>query len=60
MVTTTADEKLFDAREHIQGAIESLSEIVVGQCWGHDDYNSDTRKKHREVLNELLELREKL
>lgn len=44
-VTTTADEKLHEARQHIADAIRSLSAIVIDECWGHDDFSKEYRNK---------------
>lgn len=38
MITTTADEHLAHAREDVKAAIQSLSKILVDECWGHDEF----------------------
>jgi hypothetical protein len=40
-VITRADECLDEAREHIRKAIKCLSEIVVDECWGHDEFRPE-------------------
>lgn len=57
-VRTTADEKGDEAREHIQEAIEDLSEIVIGRCHGADEYSVEYRNKLRGALIGLLDLRD--
>ena len=59
-VTTTADEQLENAKENIQSAIKNLSEIVVDQCWGADEYKREFRDKLRKTHFELLELRDRI
>jgi hypothetical protein len=59
-VTTTADEKLKSARDHVEGAIAALSEIVVDQCWGHDDFNGEFAKQIEESFDLLRQIRKKL
>ena len=39
-MTTTADEKLDQARECVKVACEALSDIVIGECHGHDQFVS--------------------
>ena len=59
-VTTTADEHLDSAKENIQSAIKNLSEIVVEQCWGSEEYNQGFRDTLRKTHFELLELRDRI
>lgn len=59
-VRTLADEKLDETRENINSAIKSLSDIVIGECSGHDDYTTEFRMVLGDSLHDLLKLREKL
>jgi hypothetical protein len=59
-VRTTADEKVESALESINNAIQSLSDIVVNQCWGHDSWNVEYRAKLEESFLSLMEIRKKL
>ena len=59
-VTTEADNQLNFAKEEIKNAIQSLSKIVVNECWGTDDYHPDYRKVMRNSLSELMDIREAL
>ena len=60
MSYTTADEHRDSARQHIQEAIEDLSQIVIHECWGHDGYRPEYRDALEEALGELLRLRKNL
>ena len=44
-VRTTADEKVDSIREHIDGALKDLSEILVDECDGHDEFNESFTDK---------------
>ena len=59
-VKTTADDHLYEAKEHIRQAINELSEIVVKECWGSDDFNKEYSSKINEAFLTLLALRKKL
>lgn len=59
-VRTTADEKLDEARKHIYQAVLALNEIVILECYGHDDFDQDTKDKVRESFQNLLKIRQEL
>ena len=59
-VRTSADEKVDEARQSIREAARALSQVVVEEVWGHDEYNNEFRTTLREVLNGLLDLKQKL
>lgn len=59
-VRTEADEKLDETRDHLNHAIESLSEIVVDRCWGWDQFNDEYQEKLQQTLNALLKIRQDL
>lgn len=59
-VTTTADEKLVRIRADIESAVKQLSEIVIGRCWGWEDFSSEYQAKLRVYFNILLDLRDEL
>jgi hypothetical protein len=46
-VRTTADEKLDEARDHIDKAYRALNEIVIEKCMGHEDYTAEFQHKLR-------------
>lgn len=57
-VQTTADAHLEDAANHVQAAVAALSEIVVEQCSGHDEWEPQFRKDIFEAFHQLLLLRD--
>ena len=59
-VTTTADERLNSASEHIKAAALDLSAIVLDECWGYDDYRVDYTAEIHSALNTLIMLKAKL
>ena len=60
MTVTTADEKIDEARTSIRDAAKALSEVVVDECWGADEYKPEFRATLRGVLNDLLDIKERL
>lgn len=59
-VRTTADEKIDEAKDHIQEAIECISEVVINRCWGASEYTVEYRNKLRTQLVSLLDTRDSL
>ena len=59
-VRTTADEHLDSAKQHIKDAVKDLSEIVVEQCWGHDEYREEYSEELKRIFRELLEIRDRI
>jgi hypothetical protein len=59
-VVTTADEKVSEAKESVRTAIQSLSAILIEDCWGHDGFNDDYREKLSESFDLLRQVKEKL
>ena len=60
-VTTTADQKLSEAFDHVQKALENVNDVVVvRQCWGHDEYNYKAKEQLREAHALLLQVRDLL
>lgn len=57
-VQTTADKHLEDAANHVRAAVDSLSEIVVSQCSGHDEWTPQFRKDIVGAFHQLLLLRD--
>lgn len=57
---TTADERIDDAREHVRLALDSLQDVVVGECWGHDDYAAEFQSNLLGAFHELLTIRARL
>ncbi len=59
-VRTTADDKLAEAREAVQTALVALSDIIVDECHGHDEYKPEFRQQLGEAFQELLVVRWKI
>ncbi len=59
-VRTTADEQLDSVKGHVKSAIDALNEIVVGECWGHDDLTPEYRLTLRQTMFDLMGTRDKL
>ena len=59
-VHTTADEHRDAALDKIQGSIRAISEIVINNCWGSEDYGADYRLALKKSLMELIEIRDRL
>lgn len=59
-VRTTADEKLEEAREAVNKAVLALNEIVVLECWGHDEYDEKFRADIEAAFNRLRDIKRKL
>ena len=59
-VRTTADEKLDEARDSADQALKALNEIVVGECWGHDEWNDEFTQQIHEAHSMLIQIRGKL
>lgn len=57
---TTADEKLDEAREATDQALKALNEIVVNECWGHDEYKKEFTQQIHEAHFMLIQIRTKL
>jgi hypothetical protein len=58
--TTTADERLESAREHIKEATKDLSEIVIGECDGHDEFKEEFVVNMYQILQELVDVKKRL
>ena len=59
-VKTRADECLDELNEGLTQAINALDEIVVQQCWGHDEFKPDFQAKLVGAFNNLIILRRDL
>ncbi len=56
-IKTDADMALANALTGIKTAIQSLGSIVIGECWGHEQYK---RELLFSALSDLMAIREKL
>ena len=59
-VTTTADEKIRSAKEHLSAAYKDLLEVLDEDTWGHDDFIDGYIDTVAEVTIEILKIKKKL
>jgi len=59
-VNTTADGHRDQAKANIVEAINHLSAIVINQCWGHDEYNTEYQCVLKKTLLQLIDIRDEL
>lgn len=58
--TTTADEKLSEAKSSIRDAILALTDVVVNGCDGAYDFKPEYQESIADALTELISVRKKL
>jgi hypothetical protein len=59
-VQTRADELLEEARGKLGDAARALSELILDETWGWDDYGKEYRAEVHDVLSELITLKKRL
>ena len=59
-VDTTADESIELAADHVQSAVDYFSKVVIEKCWGWSDYTDGRQIQLRQILFDLLGIRETL
>ena len=59
-VTTTADERLAEAKEHLNDAYKCLMEVCNPETWGHNDFKDEYLEKLFEVNIDILKIKNKL
>ena len=59
-VTTTADEKIQNAREDVKSAIKNLHTALDPETWGSDEYTSERDDELLDIYKTLLDVRKKL
>ena len=57
---TNADEKISSAEQSVRDATEALSEVLIHECWGSDEYTPERMTVLREVLDELISIKIRL
>ena len=57
-VRTAADEKIDEAKDHVQQALECLTGVVIDTCYGTSEYSARYLNKLRRVLVRLLDIRD--
>ena len=58
-VRTTADEKVAEAKEHVDKALRALNEVIVLRCWGHEEYRPEYREALKDSFEDLLVIRDR-
>jgi len=59
-VATTADMKITSAREHVAAAIKDLTEILIDECWGHDELSEEYKVILEKTFNHLRQIKREL
>lgn len=59
-VRSTADEKISSAKDHIKQGIKDLSEIVIDEVYGTEDFSASYIQKVYECMQELISIKQKL
>lgn len=59
-VTTTADERLEEVREHLVKAQVALAEVLNPGTWGHDDFSNEALQRWSECFSEIIKLRTRI
>lgn len=57
---TEAEKSIQDAKDYIQKTITALSNVVINECYGTDEYERGYRIGLHQALNELIEARARL
>jgi hypothetical protein len=57
-VNTAASEAIDKTREHLDGAIDNIAQVVIGRCWGHEEYSPQYMENLRSALSQLIQMRE--
>ena len=59
-VETEADRQLEVAKQGVADALTALSEIVIGDCWGHDDFTPERKAEIMSAYKKLIKVKNKL
>ena len=59
-VTTTADEKLQSAKDHIGDAVKDLREFLDPDTWGNADYKEEFLEEVEQVYVKLCKIKRKM
>jgi hypothetical protein len=59
-VTTTADEKIMEARNGVDQAYRAILTVLDPDTWGHGDFNSEYIEKLHFIQLELLKIKKEL
>jgi hypothetical protein len=56
-VTTTADEKIIEAREHIRVAHVKIMEVLNPDTWGYDQYSPEYIEDLHKCAMKIIEIK---
>ncbi len=59
-VRTTADDRLSDAHDGVDKALKALTDIIVNQCWGYDEFKAEAINRFENVHAKLIQIRKEL
>lgn len=59
-IRTEADRHLELAKENINFAIKELSEILINECWGYDQWNNEYTEKINNTFDQLRKIKRDL
>lgn len=59
-LTTTADERIITAKDHIELALKALQDATYYQTWGYDEFTSEYREKIVSATDELYKMLKEL
>jgi len=59
-MTTTADEKIMNAKDLLSQAYRELLIVLDENTWGHSDFNEEYIDKVSDIAMQLLKLKRKL
>jgi len=59
-VTTTCDEKIMSAKEHLSAAYKDLLTVMDEDTWGHFDYKEGYVETVSDVARRILECKKQL
>ncbi len=54
---STADDKLEECRGHLKDLVISLTDLVVHECQGVEEYKDEVRENWREALINLISIK---
>lgn len=59
-VTTTADDKIREAKENLSNAYKALMIVLDDDTWGHNEFREGYMDEVQEVAMDILKLKRKL
>jgi hypothetical protein len=59
-VSTTADKHIEEAISFLNQAMNELSEVIYGNCWGFEDYSKEYQDELAEALLKIRKATNKI